>query len=369
MEVEVFDSGDEPFFEWISNHSGYVLNTKRNPKTTYATFHHSYCRQIAKHGAGRPPSEGHTGDQYIKVCAEETEPLVEWMRQNRPKALEEWMRETRPSEERNAKPCGTCLPYVEIEARASHRSLEEETQPKGFGEDSKAESTRASHPPTVQIEDFISRVKELEEETLLTKTGSEYSVHLDDGEVVFTLLSEKSSEGGRPLPERELSKVLKRFNETGSLSTGDYKELTVNASYILPILKQIRQEEEKDYTPRRARDLDEPEQPDRVRREVLRIVRDSTHSRTVKEENDYECQICGETLRLANGDLYAEAHHVHPLGECGEDTPANIMCVCPNHHALLDYGAIPLDSEEIEGVGRKYIEYHNRHIFESEQGN
>ncbi len=42
------------------------------------------------------------------------------------------------------------------------------------------------------------------------------------------------------------------------------------------------------------------------------------------------------------------------------------MCVCPNHHALLDYGAIPLDSEEIEGVGSKYIQYHNRKIFESE---
>lgn len=110
------------------------------------------------------------------------------------------------------------------------------------------------------------------------------------------------------------------------------------------------------------------DEPERARREVLRIVRDSAQSRTVKEENDYECQICGETLRLANGDRYAEAHHVHPLGEDGKDIPANIMCVCPNHHALLDYGAIPLDLEEIEGVGSEYIEYHNKHIFESEQG-
>lgn len=111
------------------------------------------------------------------------------------------------------------------------------------------------------------------------------------------------------------------------------------------------------------------EEPDRVRRETVRIIRDSAHSRAVKEENNYECQICGETLRLANGDRYAEAHHVHPLGEGGEDTPANIMCVCPNHHVLLDYGAIPLDSEEVEGVGSKYIQHHNQKIFESEQEN
>ncbi|MCS3822660.1 HNH endonuclease [Salinibacter ruber] len=366
MDIEKFDRRDEPFFKWMGSHpSGYVLNTKRNPETTYAVFHRSGCRHLLSRAAGRPPSDEST--EHIKICAEETEPLVEWILENRSKAVAEWMRETQPSEQRNARTCGTCKSYFGLEGLFSNRSLEEETQPEGFGEDSEAETTRAAQPTTIQIEDFISRVKELEGETLLTKTGSEYSVHLNEGEVVFTLLPEKSSEDGRPLPKRELSKVLKRFNETYSLSTGDYKELTVNASYILPILNQIRQEEG-DYTPRRAKDLDEPEQPNRVRREVLRVVRDSTHSRTVKEEQDYECQICGETLRLANGDRYAEAHHVHPLGEGGKDIPANIMCVCPNHHALLDYGAIPLDLEEIEGVGSEYIEYHNSQIFESEQG-
>jgi hypothetical protein len=220
----------------------------------------------------------------------------------------------------------------------------------------------------IQIEDVASRVEELEGETLLTKTGSEYSARLDSGEIVFTLLSDRSSNDARPLPEKELRKVLDKFNDTGSLSPGDYRILTVNASYILPILKQIRQEREGDYTPRGARDLDEPKQPDRVRRTVLRIIRDSTHSRSVKKENNYECQICGETLPLSNGNRYAEAHHVHPLGEGGPDIPTNIMCVCPNHHALVDYGAIRLDPEEIDGIGREYIEYHNTEIFESERG-
>ncbi|WP_259076378.1 HNH endonuclease [Salinibacter ruber] len=362
MEVEKFERRDTPFFNWMGSHlDGYVLNTKQNPETTYAVFHEPQCRHIMRYGAGRRPSDDPT--DYIKVCAEEIEPLVEWMLAKRPKALEEWRRETPPEAKSNARPCGTCQPDVEIEALVSHRK--EETQPESHGESGKAETKRAAQPTNIQIEDFISRVKELEGETLLTKTGSEYTARLNEGEVVYTPLSSKES---RTHQENTLRKVLKRFNKTGSLSVGDYKELTVNASYTLPILKQIRQEEEKDYTPRRARDLDEPEQPNRVRREVLRVVRDSTHSRTVKEEQDYECQICGETLRLANGDRYAEAHHVHPLGEGGKDIPANIMCVCPNHHALLDYGAIPLDLEEIEGVGSEYIEYHNSQIFESEQG-
>lgn len=356
MEVERFDSGDEPYREWLENHpEGYVLNTERSPEASYARFHQPDCSHISG-WSSQYRSDPYTGDYRIKVCADEPEPLIKWLIKSRPKSVAV------------AKSCRSCEPNVEIEGLITDRSLKGETQLESHGEGDKAETKRAAQPTIIQIEDFTSRVKELEGETLLTKTGSEYSVHLDEGKVVFTLLSEQSSEGGRPLPEKELSKVLKRFNETGSLSTGDYRELTVNASYILPILNQIRQEEE-DYTPRRAEDLDEPEQPYRVRREVLRIVRDSTHSRAVKKENDYECQICRKTLRLANGDRYAEAHHVHPLGEGGEDTPANIMCVCPNHHALLDYGAIPLDSEEIEGVGSKYIQYHNRNIFEAEQEN
>lgn len=154
---------------------------------------------------------------------------------------------------------------------------------------------------------------------------------------------------------------------SGKELTGDNRRFeTVESLEVESLEKASDEATFRAHLARRARDLDEPEQPNRARREVLRIVRDLTYSRTVKKENDYECQVCGETLRLANGDRYAEAHHVHPLGEGGKDTPANIMCVCPNHHALLDYGAIPLDSEEIDGVGSKYIEYHNGQIFEAE---
>lgn len=113
-------------------------------------------------------------------------------------------------------------------------------------------------------------------------------------------------------------------------------------------------------------DAGESGKPDRVQHEVLRIVRDPVHSRKVKEENNYQCQVCDEILSLPNGDRYAEAHHVHPLGEGGDDTKANIMCVCPNCHALLDYGAIRFNPEKIDGVGRKYIEYHNEEVYAGE---
>jgi predicted restriction endonuclease len=109
--------------------------------------------------------------------------------------------------------------------------------------------------------------------------------------------------------------------------------------------------------------------PDRVETHVYRILRDTAVARQVKILYDYRCQICGHTIRLKNDVLYAEAHHIRPLGNAhlGPDTRANILCVCPNHHAALDYGAEFLDIEtlsvsEAHGIDRAFIEYHNEKI-------
>ena len=114
-----------------------------------------------------------------------------------------------------------------------------------------------------------------------------------------------------------------------------------------------------------ASDIEEPSQPERVKQETYRILRDTALAREVKEANDYRCQICSQTLRLKGGKPYAETHHIKPLGapHNGPDVLGNILCVCPNHHVLLDYGAIKLDAGQMEGVDSNYIDYHNEHIF------
>ena len=85
----------------------------------------------------------------------------------------------------------------------------------------------------------------------------------------------------------------------------------------------------------------------------------------VKESNNYQCQICGVILRLKDDRCYAEAHHIMPLGSLhnGLDVRENILCVCPNHHVLLDYGTIKLDRVQFQGIGTEYIEYYNKKIF------
>ncbi len=122
--------------------------------------------------------------------------------------------------------------------------------------------------------------------------------------------------------------------------------------------------EEPQYTPTAA-DIGELSQPGRVQQVTYRILRDTKLAREVKALAQYQCQICGETIRLVDGQAYAEAHHVRPLGapHDGPDVRDNILCVCPNDHVKLDYGAILLESTSIPSIRPEFVKYHNDNIY------
>ncbi len=110
--------------------------------------------------------------------------------------------------------------------------------------------------------------------------------------------------------------------------------------------------------------------PDRVATSTWRIIRDTQLTRRVKALHGYECQICGHTIKLPDGSRYAEAHHIQPLGapHNGPDVMGNVLCVCPNHHAELDYGAISITLSALRdgprhSVEQKYVQYHNREVY------
>jgi predicted restriction endonuclease len=118
-----------------------------------------------------------------------------------------------------------------------------------------------------------------------------------------------------------------------------------------------------------AKDL-EPPTTQRIASSVYRILRDTELARQLKQAYAYCCQICGYSIKLADGSYYAEAHHIRPLGKphCGPDCLENLIVLCPNHHAMCDYGAIKLVIDDLrikEGhnIDPKYIAYHNKYIF------
>ncbi len=115
--------------------------------------------------------------------------------------------------------------------------------------------------------------------------------------------------------------------------------------------------------------IDIDDSTDRIEVKTYRIIRDTLLARRVKQLHNYQCQLCGHTIVLPDGSRYAEAHHVRPLGtpHNGPDVLENIVCVCPNHHAELDYGVRTLNQTDLQSaeghfVGDCYLTYHNTNI-------
>jgi len=109
-------------------------------------------------------------------------------------------------------------------------------------------------------------------------------------------------------------------------------------------LVRLSPQEAASYTP----DVNLPpgtKQPDRTTGVVQRIVRSTAVADAVKKIHDHACQVCDLQLAVPVG-YYAEAAHIRALGRPhnGPDTPENVLCLCPNHHALFDVGGIYLDS-------------------------
>ena len=119
-----------------------------------------------------------------------------------------------------------------------------------------------------------------------------------------------------------------------------------------------------------AIDIEVPQDKSRVLTKTYRILRDTALARSIKALYENRCQICGQTIKLTNDVTYAEAHHIKPLGEPhnGPDVSENILCVCPNHHVQLDYGALKLDKYKLtihsgHRLGNEYITYHNDRVW------
>lgn len=163
------------------------------------------------------------------------------------------------------------------------------------------------------------------------------------------------------------SLVPSRSSQTGDQNTNQVKNIPkgqgeesadrLKSSYKLP------------PTPK-AIDFNDPYGPTRSLTTSYRILRDTALARAIKTLHGYKCQICDETIHIQNNEPYAEAHHIRPLGypHNGPDIPGNIICVCPNHHVQLDYGAITLNKTIIRTVNGhtiddQFIDYHNTKIY------
>ena len=77
------------------------------------------------------------------------------------------------------------------------------------------------------------------------------------------------------------------------------------------------------------------------------IVRDIKQTRKIKNLYQYSCQICGLHIENFRGKKHADGAHIRGLGtpHHGPDKANNILCLCPNHHKMFDFGSIVVRSD------------------------
>jgi hypothetical protein len=109
--------------------------------------------------------------------------------------------------------------------------------------------------------------------------------------------------------------------------------------------------------------------PGRYKIKLSRIIRTTALVRNLKQLHDNKCQVCGKRLALLDGRGYSEGHHLRPLGRPhdGPDTPGNVLILCPNCHALFDFGAVKIRVARLRRcsgheVSNRYVRYHNDRI-------
>lgn len=89
-------------------------------------------------------------------------------------------------------------------------------------------------------------------------------------------------------------------------------------------------------------------QPVRAKHWTERIVRSTAITQYVKSLYAGQCQFCGVVLSTPSGN-YSEGAHIRGLGKPhnGPDDVSNVLCLCPNDHALFDSGAIYVNGRDV----------------------
>ena len=79
--------------------------------------------------------------------------------------------------------------------------------------------------------------------------------------------------------------------------------------------------------------------------ESRRRVRSTTFAREVKQQYDHTCAVCGQSRRTPEGNPEAEAAHIYPKSEGGEDNVRNGIALCKLHHWAFDSGWFSLTDD------------------------
>ena len=120
------------------------------------------------------------------------------------------------------------------------------------------------------------------------------------------------------------------------------------------------------------------EKTNRTATTIQRIIRSTALASYIKKLYDYQCQVC-KTSISTNAGRYAEAAHIKPLGipHNGPDNLANLLCLCPNHHVMFDFGGFSVSDDltligltgklvvrQKHKINTEFLQYHREHFYQ-----
>lgn len=84
LQVEIFDKGDEEYFEWMKNNpDGFILNTGRKSNTSFFSLHKSNCTHITEYDS--LDHNAYTAKDLIKIGANDTNELSKYCQRKKKK--------------------------------------------------------------------------------------------------------------------------------------------------------------------------------------------------------------------------------------------------------------------------------------------
>lgn len=102
-------------------------------------------------------------------------------------------------------------------------------------------------------------------------------------------------------------------------------------------------------------DIEHPTSPsERIQYSGNRVKRNDSFAQQIRDLYNNTCQVCKVFLKTpTQGVGISEAAHIKALGKPhnGPDTKANMICLCPNHHAQFDRYSFYIEPETLEIVG------------------
>ena len=81
-----------------------------------------------------------------------------------------------------------------------------------------------------------------------------------------------------------------------------------------------------------------PSEPKTIKVKGTVYKRENSVIAKIKILRDFKCQICGTAIVKKDGSKYVEAAHITTKPDGGNESPDNILLLCPNHHKEFDLG-------------------------------